>query len=294
MIKNVVIDTDAFNEIDDQFAISYLLANGDKLNTVALYAAPFLNSNSVSPEDGMIKSYEEIKKLLKTCGRSDLIEKTFKGSNGYLKDESTPVISAAAQDLASRAMGYTSDNPLNVVAIGAITNVASAVLLNPEICDKIRLIWLGGHAEFMPKPAYEFNMMQDIFAARVVMSKISDFVRFPCDGAVSEFRISKPELERFLLNKNKIGNYLAETTIKTADSYAYGTDWTRVIWDVTPVAYLLNDGDKFMLVKDTPLRLPLTDGSYEFEPPTDKTAKTAIYIKRDELMNDLINKILTL
>lgn len=35
MIKNVVIDTDAFNEIDDQFAISYLLANGDKLNTVA-------------------------------------------------------------------------------------------------------------------------------------------------------------------------------------------------------------------------------------------------------------------
>ena len=57
MIKNVVIDTDAFNEIDDQFAISYLLANGDKLNTVALYAAPFLNSNSVSPEDGMIKSY---------------------------------------------------------------------------------------------------------------------------------------------------------------------------------------------------------------------------------------------
>ena len=110
----------------------------------------------------------------------------------------------------------------------------------------------------MPKPASEFNMMQDIFAARVVMSKIPDFVRFPCDGVVSEFRISKPELERFLLNKNEIGNYLAATTIKAADSYAYGTDWTRVIWDVTPVAYLLSDGDKFMLVKDTPLRLPLT------------------------------------
>jgi hypothetical protein len=38
---DVVIDTDAYNEIDDQFAIAYLLRSTEKLNTRAIYAAPF-------------------------------------------------------------------------------------------------------------------------------------------------------------------------------------------------------------------------------------------------------------
>lgn len=56
---DVVLDTDAYNEIDDQFAISYLLRSKDKLNPKAIYAAPFLNSKSSSPKDGMEKSYNE-------------------------------------------------------------------------------------------------------------------------------------------------------------------------------------------------------------------------------------------
>ena len=63
-MADVVLDTDAYNEIDDQFAITYLLKSKDKLNTKAIYAAPFLNEKSVSPKDGMEKSYDEIFKLL--------------------------------------------------------------------------------------------------------------------------------------------------------------------------------------------------------------------------------------
>ena len=54
---DVILDTDAYNEIDDQFAIAYMLANRDKLNVKALYAAPFHNAKSSGPKDGMIKSY---------------------------------------------------------------------------------------------------------------------------------------------------------------------------------------------------------------------------------------------
>ncbi|MBQ7292769.1 MAG: nucleoside hydrolase, partial [Clostridia bacterium] len=48
---DVVLDTDTFNEIDDQYAIAYMLRSDDKLNTKAIYAAPFFNSHSTSPED---------------------------------------------------------------------------------------------------------------------------------------------------------------------------------------------------------------------------------------------------
>lgn len=42
---DVVIDTDAYNEIDDQYAISYLVKKSDKLKLQALYAAPFSTTN---------------------------------------------------------------------------------------------------------------------------------------------------------------------------------------------------------------------------------------------------------
>lgn len=43
---DVVLDTDAYNEIDDQYAIAYLLRSKPKLHTRALYAAPFFNHHS--------------------------------------------------------------------------------------------------------------------------------------------------------------------------------------------------------------------------------------------------------
>ena len=56
---DVVIDTDTFNEIDDQFAVSYALRSRDRLAVKALYAAPFLNHHSLSPEDGSFHSRPE-------------------------------------------------------------------------------------------------------------------------------------------------------------------------------------------------------------------------------------------
>ena len=83
-VVDAVLDTDTFNEIADQFALSYMLRSTERINTRAIYAAPFFNENSSSPEDGMLKSYEEIKTLLKLANREDLIPCAFEGSRRYL------------------------------------------------------------------------------------------------------------------------------------------------------------------------------------------------------------------
>ena len=283
---DVVLDTDAYNEIDDQFAISYLLKSKEKLNTKAIYAAPFFNSNSESPKDGMEKSYDEIFKLL-----SLLDEKVdvFKGSEKYLDNENTPVISYAAQDLAERVKNYSPQNPLYVVAIGAITNIASAILLNPEVAQNSVVIWLGGHALHYHHTK-EFNMYQDVAAARVVMQSGVPFVQLPCKGVVSNFTVSKPELEFWLKGRGALADYLAENTIKEAESYAKGTAWTRVIWDVTAVAWLLNDSERFMESRIIPTPIPTYDNLYA----TDFNSYPMRYvynIKRDALMTDLFRKL---
>lgn len=290
-ILDVVIDTDAFNEIDDQFAIAYLLKNADRLNTVALYAAPFFNEKATSVRDGMEKSYDELKKIVKLSERNDLIDKIYKGSDGYLPNETTPVISAAAMDLVNRAKSYDKKEPLYVIAIGAITNVASALIIDPSIADKLKIVWLGGHAKWY-LDTKEFNMIQDVTAARVVMSSGSEFVQLPCMGVVSQFTVSKQELEYFLVGKNPLCDYLSKNAIKEAESYAKGKDWTRVIWDVTAVAYLLNDDGRFMLSHRENVLLPAYEGFYE-ETPIKKTCDYVYCINRDALMNDLFEKLLS-
>ena len=60
----VVMDTDAYNEIDDQFAIAQMMLSPERLSVEAIYAAPFHNYRSKNPSDGMEQSYEEILRLL--------------------------------------------------------------------------------------------------------------------------------------------------------------------------------------------------------------------------------------
>ena len=162
---DVVLDTDAYNEIDDQFAIAYLLAYEEKLNTKAIYAAPFFNTRSESAGDGMEKSYSEILKLLSFMKKKVDV---FKGSTAFLENETTPIISPAAPDLAQRAGQYSPENPLYVIAIGAITNIASAILINPKIAENCVVVWLGGNSLEYHNTG-EFNMKQDVAAARVVI-----------------------------------------------------------------------------------------------------------------------------
>lgn len=284
---DAVLDTDAFNEIDDQFAISYMLRSD--INLKQIYAAPFFNTRSSSPADGMEKSYNEIFHVLRLAGREDLSTDVFRGSDRYLPDDTTPVDSPAARALIGIASRYSPENPLYVVAIGAITNVASALLLAPEIAENIVIVWLGGHAHHTGRAA-EFNMMQDYSASRVVFSCASPIVQLPCDGVVSAFYTTEPELKHWLVGKNELSTYLAENTIRAAHEYAGDIPWSRVIWDVTAVAWLNNGDGRFLAWDNRPAPTPRNDGSYGH----DDGAKTMAYVTtvyRDALMTDLFGKL---
>ena len=69
---DVVLDTDAYNEVDDQYAIAYMLKSDYKLNVRGICAAPFFNEKSTSPENGMEKSYDEIMNLLELMDKEEL------------------------------------------------------------------------------------------------------------------------------------------------------------------------------------------------------------------------------
>ena len=187
------------------------------------------------------------------------------------------------------SISHTPENPLYVVAIGAITNVASAFLINPKMAENTVVVWLGGHSREFDHTR-EFNMYQDVAASRVVMGSGVPFVQLPCKGVVSAFTLSKPEIEHWLLGKNPLADYLGRNSIEAAEQYAHGKAWTRCIWDVTAVAWLLNDNDRFMNSRLVPTYLSSYDNHYCV--CDNAPLMRYIYnINRDELMTALLKKI---
>jgi inosine-uridine nucleoside N-ribohydrolase len=160
----------------------------------------------------------------------------FRGSRGYLDKDLEPESSPATEDLIRRAMQHSPDNPLYVVPVGAITNIANAILIKPEIIKNIVVIWLGGHAHNWPHTR-EFNMFQDKAAANVVLDSGVPFVQYPCMGVVSSFYTTVPEMEHNLKGQNEIADYLLKIF---KDYHKDHFAWSKVLWDMTAVSYLVN------------------------------------------------------
>lgn len=287
---DVILDTDAYNEIDDQFAISYMIGHQEKFNIKAICAAPFYNKKASSPADGMEQSHQEIQKLLHLMEKDEPGFPVLRGSEGYLPSETEAVDSEAAAFMAKLALSYTPEHPLYIVAIGAITNVASAMLQNPFMRENCVVVWLGGRALHMPQGALEFNMKQDIAAARVVFNSGVPLIILPCRGVVDRFCTTKYELLHWLKGKNALCDYLCDNTIQHVEAYAGDGPWSKPIWDVTAVAWLLNEDERYM----TDCLIPCPIPEYDLHYATDPTRHQICYvnwINRDTLFADLFRTL---
>ncbi|WP_040949794.1 nucleoside hydrolase [Gorillibacterium massiliense] len=278
----IVLDTDTYNEIDDQFAVVYALKSPKAMTVEALYAAPFYNELSDSPADGMEKSYQEILKIRKLMNREDL--PVYRGSTSYLPAADQPVESEAARDLVKRAMASDPSDPLYVVAIGAITNVASALLMEPRIVERIVLVWLGGNAMHWGD-TNEFNLMQDLHASRLVFDCGVPLVLVPCLGVATHLQTSQSELRDSIKGKSAIGDYLYETYSRCNDNhFAY----SRVIWDISVIAWLNNPEWCWSSLVPSP---HISDDLRWSHDPYRHLIRTATFIRRDEVFRDLFLKV---
>lgn len=278
----MVLDTDTYNEIDDQFAVVHAMLSPEQLNVEAIYAAPFNNNRADGPEDGMEKSYAEILRLLDFLDIS-ADRFVYRGANAFLTDIAKPVSSDATTHLIERAMASTTE-PLYVVAIGAITNVASAILLEPEIIKRIVVVWLGGNPLYW-QHTREFNLQQDVRSAQLVLDCGVPFVHLPARGVVSHLLTTVAEMERYVQGQGKVGDYLVEIF------KAYQTDhfaWSKVIWDISATAYLLNSDWVPSSVVHSPI---LTDAmTWSFD-DSRHLIRVATGVNRDAIFRDLFQKL---
>lgn len=278
----MVLDTDTYNEIDDQFAMVYALISPE-LRVEAVYAAPFLNNRSTSAADGMEKSYEEIRRVLGKLGVSP-DGFAFKGSRNFIADVAQPERSPAALDLIERAKKHSPQNPLYVVAVGAIPNVANALLLEPSILPNIVVVWLGANGHQWPHQR-EFNYQQDLKASRVIFDSGVPFVQLPCWPVVTHFTTTVPEMERYVGGQGAIGDYLLQIFKDyKKDQFA----WSKVLWDMTAVAWVINSR---WLPSDL-VHSPIVTDNYTFSFDQSRHLIRCVnFVQRDPIFHDFFTKL---
>ena len=235
--KRVILDTDTYNEMDDQFALAYALGC-DSFSLVSVNSAPFENDRCANFNDGMLKSYDEIHRVLEKCSRLGTLP-VMRGSENRIAsyDDPLPEDSPAARYIVGAAL--ESKEPLYILATGAITNVVSAILTEPSIKDKICVIWLGtNHFDYGNQN--EFNLVQDVAAARLLLDLEVPLVLLPALGdnclGTKELLVKKEELS-LIKGDGECQKFFRE---ELPGEFGAKDDpyWKRIIWDLAAPALL--------------------------------------------------------
>lgn len=198
-----MIHTDCKNEADDQFTVAHCLLTS-MLEVKGIVAAHF-NTCFGRFEDGATTkaSYEEILTVLDSMDLNGQYP-VYMGAVRALPDEQTPIDSAGAWFIIEEAM-KDDPKPLFIGLQGSLTDLASAIMLQPEICSRMTAIWIGGGA--YPKGGQEFNLFQDIAAANVVLGSAMPLWQIP-ENVYKNFSVTLAELQCRVLPCGKLGEYL--------------------------------------------------------------------------------------
>ena len=302
---DVVIDTDVLNEVDDQFAIVWALLRPDRLRVRGLLACPWASSpelyaradvdpmadrtskdltdrrvQKIGPEQGVALSVGELHKIADLVGVDVPV---WSGSPSWMVDEQTPVRSEGVDALVAMAHEQR-EGPLYVVAIGAATNLASAVLQDPSIRERICVVWTSAYPTWWPRPNASYNLTGDLHASRVLLDSGVPLVYVPGFYVGEELRVGRLELEAHVRGKGPLGDYLWSTF---ADHWMSGSErpgFSKVIWDLVCVAWLL---DPTLLPTDLQ-PTPVLGSDLRWEHPEGRPQlREAWDVDRDRVFGDL-------
>lgn len=244
-----------------------------------------------SPAEGQDLSYREIHTVFDKL-KADPAGLVFAGAAGYLESFDRPLRTPAVEHIIARALAEP-DRPLYVVAIGCVTNIASALLLAPEIANNIVVLWTSSypsHAPHSNEPS--LNLVQDVLSSQLLFDCGVPHVYLPGYHVGAQLRISLPEMERFVKGRGAIGDYLFDLYTHNPIHHQRGvvdaTARTWVIWDIINIAWLLNPG----WVPSTLVRSPrLGDDFLWHHDPGRHLMREAHDVDRDAIFGDFYEKL---
>lgn len=226
-----VIDADTANEVDDPYAIVRALVE-PRLDVIALSSAQWQVSHWATP-DTLEDSHRLNEVLLGQLGRETLPHP--RGARARLFDwgEELAQHSAAAHFLIEQARRTPAGEKLNVIVLGASTNVASALLIAPETAARLRVYLLGtGYDETRGVwSKLDFNCMMDPRAIHVLLDTEGLELHVMPHTTAAALSFAFAELRDRFAGRSELHDFLLERWRNHADPGRR----SRVLWDLALV-----------------------------------------------------------
>jgi len=186
----VIFDTDANNELDDQFAIAYMLFNGDVFDVKGITVNATRNDTDVQGH------YDEAERIMQLCNLKDAVP-LLNGAEGNFKEisEDFDPTNYDGQDGVDFILEETKEDSVIVVAVGKLTNIALALKKDPSFAERTKIVWLGSN---YPEPG-EYNQDNDTIAMNYVLNSKIPFemvtVRYGKPSGTDAVAVTKTEVE---------------------------------------------------------------------------------------------------
>lgn len=245
----VIIDADTGNEMDDLYAVVRALIE-PSIDVVGLTSCHFNNVQLVTdekwhiyPTQGIntvqisqdlneeILSYLKIKDVPHPLGCDRMVGYTW----GFYPGAPVPD-SDATQFIINEARKASPQNKITVVTLGAVTNVAAAILLDPGIIPNIRLLALTMKYDTEKKAwnKNSFNARNDHNGLDVILDQ-EDLELWVIPGNVSRQMVfeRKPTLKKLSKNKTQLDKLLA----RRWDEVSAKDTW--IMWDLALIEALI-------------------------------------------------------
>lgn len=211
----VIVDNDFSGDPDGLFQLAHLLLSpsvevrgiiGSHLKVGDGF------DNSITQADNAARKARELIQLMGVKSAIPVLA----GSNKALPNDSTPIRNEAVDLILREAARTDTKQPLYVLCGAGLTEIASAMLVNPQLAGKLTLIWIGG-PEYpdlaLPPPNYsdpEYNLNIDPAAARVIFNRSSIPLWQVPRNAYRQCMVSYAQLLTKVRPAGKVGQHLTE------------------------------------------------------------------------------------
>uniref|UniRef100_UPI003B5BFD28 nucleoside hydrolase n=1 Tax=Shewanella gaetbuli TaxID=220752 RepID=UPI003B5BFD28 len=230
--RNVIIDADTANEVDDLYAVVRGLIE-PSWSVLALNATQWQVSQWASPET--MEDSHRLNQLL--LGHLQLNTPTKRGGHRRMYDWGDKAVhSAAAYEIIKQAKLHSSTDKLTVVALGALTNVASALFISPEIAENIEVFWLGSTYDIDEGTfgVTDFNSIMDIQAVFEVLDSSVELTVIPVNVA-SKMTFTFDDITTKLKGQNPLADFLVNRWTNHID----GGRKSRTLWDLALITTMI-------------------------------------------------------
>lgn len=277
--RRVIINTDACNEIDDQMAIVHALLSPE-LKVEGIVAAHYGTKRHT---DSMERSYREILHLLDLLEMKNRVP-ILKGCPTAMRDPRVPQKSEGAEFIIERALAKDETDPLYVAYLGPLTDMASAYLMESGIAQGTVTLWIGGG--WWPTGGPEFNAGNDWISADVVFQSNIPLVQYP-RGTYRMMRVGVAEMERFVMGKGAIGDYLTSLFKEWRINTSAPRQWW-VYGDSPAIGTLINPDWGFYESLPAPRLTQKLEYKHE---PTNRMMELCVEVTAGEIFNDFFKKL---